>query len=210
MITLYTWKTPNGYKVPILLEELALEYELKPINISKGEQKTPEYVALNPNGKIPTFVDAETSGGPLTIFESGAILEYLAEVHGRFLPVDVHGNYAVMEWLMFQMAAIGPMMGQLGHFVRFAPEKVPYAITRYTDEVKRLLGVLDKRLGEVAYVGGDYSIADIALFPWVRGMKTMEDLFPMTDYPNIARWLTEIEARPAVQTALQKVDAACV
>jgi GST-like protein len=210
MITLYTWKTPNGYKVPILLEELGVEYEIKPINISKGEQKTPEYLALNPNGKIPTFVDAEAVGGPLTIFESGAILEYLAEAHKRFIPTDVHGKYAVMEWLMFQMAAIGPMMGQLSHFVRFAPEKVPYAITRYTAEVKRLLGILDKRLGDVAYVAGDYSIADIALFPWVRGMKTMEDLFPMSDYPNIARWITEIEARPAVQTALTRVDVECV
>jgi GST-like protein len=210
MLKLCVWKTPNGYKVPILFEELGLEYELHPINISKGEQKTAEYLALNPNGKIPTLVDEDAEGGSLTIFESGAILEYLAEKSGKFIPQDLHGKYEVREWLMFQMAGVGPMFGQLVHFTRFAPEKVPYAITRYTDEVKRLLGVLDSRLSTAQYLGGDeYSIADISTWTWVRAAKNTEEV-PFTDYANVSRWFDEIAERPAVARALQKVDVACV
>jgi GST-like protein len=209
MLTLYTWKTPNGYKLPILLEELGLEYTLVPVNIGKGEQRTPEFLKINPNGKIPALVDNDAEGGSLSIFESGAILEYIAEKNGKFFPKDVHGKYTVLEWLMFQVGGVGPMLGQLGHFVRFAPEKVPYAITRYTDEVKRLLGVLDARLGEADYLAGEYSIADIATWPWVRMIKGM-DGFSMADYPNLSRWIDAIAARPAVMKALEKVDAACV
>ena len=209
MLKLYVWKTPNGYKTPILLAELGLEYELIPINISKGEQKTPEYIALNPNSKIPVLVDEDAEGGPLTIFESGAILEYLAEKNGKFFPKDVRGKYKVMEWLMFQMAGAGPMFGQLAHFTRFAPEKVPYAINRYTEESKRIFGVLDSRLGEAEYLGGEYSIADIATWPWIRAAKSTEG-FPFTDYKNVVRWFDAIDARPAVKTAYEKVDAACV
>jgi GST-like protein len=209
MLTLYTWKTPNGYKLPILLEELGLEYTLVPVNIGKGEQRTPEFLKINPNGKIPALVDNDAEGGSLSIFESGAILEYIAEKNGKFFPKDVHGKYTVLEWLMFQVGGVGPMLGQLGHFVRFAPEKVPYAITRYTDEVKRLLGVLDARLGEADYLAGEYSIADIATWPWVRMIKGM-DGFSMADYPNLSRWIDAIAARPAVMKALEKVNAACV
>jgi GST-like protein len=209
MLTLYTWKTPNGYKLPILLEELGLEYTLVPVNIGKGEQRTPEFLKINPNGKIPALVDDDAEGGSLSIFESGAILEYIAEKNGKFFPKDVHGKYTVLEWLMFQVGGVGPILGQLGHFVRFAPEKVPYAITRYTDEVTRLLGVLDSRLGEADYLAGEYSIADIATWPWVRIVKGM-DGFLMADYPNLSRWIDAIAARPAVMKALEKVDAACV
>lgn len=209
MLKLYVWKTPNGYKVPIMLAELGLEYDLHPIDISKGEQKTPEYLKLNPNGKIPVLVDEDVEGGPLTVFESGTILDYLAEKNGKFMPRDVHGKYLVQEWLMFQMAAIGPMFGQLAHFTRFAPEKIEYAVNRYTDEAKRLLGVLDTRLGTAAYLGGEYSIADMATWPWVRALKTM-DIIPLADYPNVTRWFNEIATRPAVISAIEKVDAACV
>jgi GST-like protein len=208
MLKLYAWKTPNGYKVPILLEELGLEYELHPVNIAKGEQKKPEYLAMNPNGRIPALVDEDAEGGPLTIFESGAILEYLAEKSGKFFPQDVHAKYAVSEWLMFQMAGVGPMFGQLGHFVRFAPEKIPYAITRYTDEAKRLLGVLDTQLGKSDYLAGEYSIADISTWPWIRAAKGME-IIPLTDYPNVDRWFAAIDERPAVKLAIEKVDEAC-
>ncbi len=208
MLKLYVWKTPNGYKVPILLEELGLEYELIPINIAKGEQKTPEYLALNPNNKIPVLVDSDAPDKTLTIFESGAILEYLAEKTGKFMPKDLQGKYQVIEWLMFQMAGVGPMFGQLAHFTRFAPEKIPYAITRYTDETKRLLEVLDKRLGTVSYLAGDYSIADMATWPWVRAFKSMDGA-SLADYPNVSRWFDEINSHPAVQKALEKTDAAC-
>ena len=209
MITLYTWKTPNGYKVPILLEELGLAYELIPVDLIKGEQKTPEYLALNPNNKIPALVDEDAEGGALTIFESGAILEYLAEKIGKFMPKDVRGKYLVLEWLMFQMAGVGPMAGQLSYFMKYASEKVPFAITRYTDETKRLFGVMDKRLGEVDYLAGEYSIADIATWPWVRAAKNFDTL-PLSDYPNLSKWFDSIDSRPAVKKAIEKTDAACV
>jgi GST-like protein len=208
MLKLYVWKTPNGYKVPILLEELGLEYELHPINIGKGEQKTPEYLAMNPNGKIPTLVDEDAENGALTIFESGAILEYLAEKHGKLLPKDVHGKYAVMEWVMFQMGGVGPMFGQLSHFAKHAPEKVPYAITRYTDEAKRLLGVLEMQLGKGDYLAGEYSIADITTWTWVRAGKSLE-VISFDEFPNVNRWLDAVGERAAVKTALEKVDSVC-
>ncbi|MDB5265391.1 MAG: gst7 [Parcubacteria group bacterium] len=209
MLKLYTWKTPNGFKVPILLEELGIEYELIPIDISKGEQKTPEYLVLNLNSKIPTLVDEDAQGGPLTIFESGAILEYLAEKSGKFLPKDAREKYEVMEWLMFQMAGVGPMLGQLAHFVRFAPEKIPYAIDRYTNEAKRLFAVLDVKLAKGDYLANEYSIADMATWPWIRAAKTM-DIIDFGEYPNVSRWFDEMDSRPAVKAAIKKTEAVCV
>jgi GST-like protein len=206
MLKIHTWKTPNGFKPAILLEELGLEYDLLMVDISKGEQKTPEYLALNPNGKIPALVDEDAEGGPLTIFESGAILLYLSEKTGKFMPKDIRGKYSVMEWLMFQMAGVGPMFGQASHFIRFAPEKVEYGIKRYTDESMRLVDVLNTRLGEVEYLGGEYSIADIATYPWIRAGVAFE-LISLDKFPNVSRWYKEIEARPAVIKAYEKVDA---
>ncbi len=216
MLKLYTWKTPNGYKVPILLEELAdmgsaLEYELHPIDISKGEQMTPEFLAMNPNNKIPVLIDEDATGGPLTIFESGAILIYLAEKQGaeKLLPQDLSGKYKVLEWLFFQMASVGPMFGQLAHFSRFAPEKIEYAIKRYTDEAKRILGVMDGQLGKGDYLAGQYSIADIAAYPWIKAINGLDaELVPA--YPNVDKWFKGIEARAAVKRAYEKVDAVAV
>jgi GST-like protein len=160
------------------------------------------------NSKIPTLVDEDAEGGSLTIFESGAILEYLAEKHGKFLPKDAHGKYEVMEWLMFQMAGVGPMFGQLAHFIKFAPEKIPYAIDRYTNEAKRLLAVLDVKLAKGEYLATEYSIADMATWPWVRMLKTM-DIIDFTEYPNVSRWLDTMEAHPAAKVAIEKTEAAC-
>jgi len=214
MLKLYTWKTPNGYKVPILLEELAemgspMEYELHPINISKGEQMTPEFLAMNPNNKIPVLVDEDAVGGPLTIFESGAILMYLAEKSGKLMPQDMHGKYQTIEWLMFQMAGVGPMFGQLAHFARFAPEKIEYAIKRYTDEANRLFKVMDTQLGKTAYLAGDYSIADIATYPWVKAVSGIDESF-ISAHPNVERWFKAIADRDAVKKAYEKVDAVAV
>ena len=209
MLKLYTWTTPNGYKVPILLEELGLEYEIVAVNISADDQKTSEYAALNPNQKIPTLVDPDADGGPITIFESGAILLYLIEKAkaAQFMPQDTKGKYQVLEWLMFQMAGVGPMFGQAGHFVKFAKEKVPYAIERYTTEAARLCGILDKRLSEAEFLAGSYSIADIATWPWVRaGIST--GYVDLAGYPNLKRWFDAIGGRVAVQRGLQKTDEA--
>jgi GST-like protein len=208
MLKLYVWKTPNGFKAPIMLEECGMDYEIIPINISKGEQKTPEYLAINPNGKIPALVDEDAEGGPVKLFESGAILLYLAEKSKKFIPQDMQGKYSVVEWLMFQMAGVGPMFGQYAHFTRFAPEKVPYAISRYHDESVRLLGVLDTRLGEADYLAGEYSIADISTYPWVKAIIGMENS-PVEGCKNVERWLEAIESRPAVKTAYEKIEAAC-
>lgn len=207
MLKLYTWKTPNGYKVPIMLEETGLGYEIIAVNIAKGEQMKPEYLAINPNNKIPVLVDDAAEGGALTIFESGAILEYLAEKTGKLMPHDMHGRYKVTEWLMFQMASVGPMFGQLSHFAKFAPEKIEYAIKRYTDEVNRLFGVMDGQLGKTDFLAGDYSIADIATFPWVKSANRIDESF-ISNHPNVERWFKAIDARPAVQKAYEKVDAA--
>jgi len=214
MLKLYTWKTPNGYKVPVMLEELVemgspLEYTIHPINISKGEQMTPEYLAINPNNKIPALVDEDAEGGTLTIFESGAILLYLAEKTGKLMPQDVRGKYSVMEWLMFQMAGVGPMFGQFSHFMKYAPEKIDSAIKRYTDEVKRILKVMDGQLGKNEYLAGEYSIADIATWPWVKAINTVNPAL-LPEFPNVEQWYKTIEARPGVTRGYEKVSEAIV
>ena len=201
MIDLYTWSTPNGRKVSIMLEEVGLPYQVRPIDITKGEQFSPDYVAINPNSKIPAIVDPYgPGGGPITLFESGAILVYLAEKTSRFLPSEPRGRYEVLQWLMFQMGGIGPMFGQTHHFRRFAPEPVPYAIERYTKETTRLYGVLESRLAQAEYVAGAYSIADMAIWPWtVR--HDWQDI-DLADFPNVRRWSESIAARPAVQRGM--------
>jgi GST-like protein len=196
MIDLYTWGTPNGRKVSILLEELAVPYTVHAIDISKGQQFTPEFLAVNPNGKIPAIVDQDADGGPLAVFESGAILMYLAEKSGKFWPKDLRARYAVTEWLMFQMGGLGPMAGQTHHFRRFAPEKIAYAIDRYTNETKRIYGVMNKRLSASPYLAGDYSIADMACYPWVARHEWQT--IDLGEFPDLKRWFDGLTARPAV------------
>ena len=205
MIDLHAWPTPNGYKISILLEELGLPYNVIPVDIGAGDQFKPEFLAISPNNRMPAIVDSEgPDGRPISVFESGAILWYLADKHGRFLPKEVRARTAVHEWLMFQMASVGPMLGQAGHFRQYAPEPMKYAVDRYTNEAKRIWGVLDKRLGGRDWVAGDYSIADMAIFPWLR--------FPdrhgvdLEQYPNMKRWRAAIDARPAVQRALKLLE----
>ncbi len=203
MIDLYTLFTPNGYKVSVMLEELGLPYNVHVINISKNEQFTPEFLKISPNNKIPAIVDSEgPDGKPISVFESAAILMYLAQkTKSPLLPTDPRAFSKVMEWSFFQMASVGPMFGQMNHFVRFAPEKIPYAMDRYTNEAKRILGVMDKRLGESAYLAGpNYTIADILTYPWtVSALFIIPDLSP---WPNVVRWQNEIGARPAVQKGM--------
>ncbi|MFI4986517.1 MAG: glutathione binding-like protein [Alphaproteobacteria bacterium] len=198
MIDLYTWTTPNGRKVSIMLEELGLPYRVHKIDISKGEQFTPHFVAINPNSKIPAITDADGPGGkPFDLFESGAILVYLAGKSGKLLPADTRGRYVALEWLMFQMGGVGPMFGQCHHFRRAAPEKIPYAIDRYTNETRRLYGVMDKRLADNAYLAGEaYTIADIATYPWAarHEWQTVD----LAEFPNVKRWYDAIGTRPAV------------
>jgi len=197
MIELYTWGTSNGRKASIMLEECGLPYRVHPINIGKDDQFTPEFVAINPNSKIPAIVDPDgPEGRSITLFESGAILVYLAGKTGRFLPTGVHDKYIALQWLMFQMGGIGPIFGQVHHFLRSAKEKVPYAIERYTKENRRLYGVLDKRLGEVPFLAGEYSIADIATYPWVWRHEWQQ--VDLNTYPNVRRWFDTITARTAV------------
>ena len=202
MIDLYTWPTPNGQKVHILLEELELPYKVIPINISKGDQFEPQYLAINPNNKMPTIVDSEgPDGQPYPVFESGAILLYLAEKHGRFLPKAMGPRYVVIQWLMFQMASVGPMLGQAHHFRQYAPEPIPYAIDRYTNEAARIYGVVDKRLAENEYLAGDaYTIADMATFPWLALRERQGQSFDT--FPNVGRWVQIMKARPAVQRGM--------
>ena len=205
MITLYTWTTPNGRKVSIALEEMGLAYEVKAINIGKGEQFEPSFLKVAPNNRIPAIVDHDAIGGPLSLFESGAILVYLAEKTGKFLPTEGAARYRVLEWLNWQMGGVGPMFGQANHFVKFAPEKVPYGITRYVNETKRLLGVLDKQLCDHAYMAGDYSIADMMTYPWVKSAfvgLAAELAYAQTDLPNVRRWVAALDARPAVQKGM--------
>ncbi|MBW7903671.1 MAG: glutathione S-transferase N-terminal domain-containing protein [Rhodocyclaceae bacterium] len=197
MITFYTWATPNGRKVAIMLEECALPYLVRPVDITRGEQFAADFVTINPNSKIPAIVDDE---GPLTVFESGAILVYLAEKVGRFLPAAGPARYATLQWLMFQMGGVGPIFGQAHHFLRFAPQPVPYAIERYGKETRRLYGVLDARLGEAEYLAGDYSIADIATFPWVARHDWQQ--VDLADFPHVRRWFDAVGARPAVQRGM--------
>ena len=202
MIELYTWGTPNGRKISIMLEECALAYNVHKIDIGKGEQFTPEYVALNPNSKIPAIVDSDGppgEGGPITLMESGAILVYLAAKTGKFLPASARGKYKALEWLMFQMGGVGPMFGQLHVFLRHS-EPIPYALERYTKEKNRLYGVLDRRLGEVEYLAGEYSIADIATYPWVARHEFHKT--DLSEFPRVKRWFDAISARPAVKRGM--------
>jgi GST-like protein len=202
MIELYTWPTPNGHKVHIALEELDLPYTVHAVDIGEGDQFKPEFLKISPNNRIPAIVDRDgPQGKPIALFESGAILIYLAEKTGKLLAPKGNARYGAMQWLMFQMGGIGPMLGQAHHFRTFAPEQIPYAIERYTAEAKRLYGVVDKRLGEATYLAGEYGIADIATFPWLRYWEKQG--VSLSDYPNVARWLAAIEKRPAVERALK-------
>jgi GST-like protein len=203
MIDLHFAPTPNGWKVSIMLEECELPYTVVPVNITRGDQFRTEFRALNPNGRIPVIVDSDPPGGeaPVTIFESGAILLYLAEKTGRLAPRDLRGRYSVQQWLMWQMSGLGPMLGQNGHFSLYAPEKISYAIERYRNEARRLYGVLNDRLGETAYVAGDaYSIADIACFPWVMTHKAQG--FSLDEFAHVRRWFAELRERPLLQKGL--------
>jgi GST-like protein len=202
MIQVWSWPTPNGQKLHIALEELELPYELVPIDIGKGEQFQPEFLAITSgNHRIPAIVDDEGPSGPLALFESGAILIYLAEKTGKLLPKEPTARAVAIQWLMFQMASVGPMFGQHGHFAVYAPEKIPYAIERYTNEALRILRVLDKRLAESTWLAGsEYTIADIATFPWTRTSAGRG--IDMTAFPNVTRWHAAMEARPAVRRGL--------
>lgn len=202
MIDLYTWSTPNGRKVSIMLEECALPYEAHPIDIGKGDQFKPEFVALNPNSKIPAIVDQQgPEGKPYTLFESGAILMYLAWKTGRLFPTFIPAQFETIQWLMFQMGGVGPFFGQVHHFLRAAPEPVPYAIERYTKETRRLYGVMDKHLQKREYLAQDYSIADIATYPWVARYEWHK--VDLNDFPAVKRWFDRISARPAVQAGMK-------
>lgn len=201
MIDLHFWPTPNGKKITIALEELALPYRLVPVNIGRGEQFRPEFLAISPNNRMPAIVDDDPKGGgpPIAIFESGAILIYLAEKTGKLLSTEFRARIEALEWLMWQMAGLGPMLGQANHFSRYAPEKVPYAIERYTNEAHRLYRVLDTRLQGRAYVAGEYSIADIAAFPWI----TLEGIgIGPGEFPHLRAWHERLSARPAVMKGM--------
>ncbi|KJS09276.1 MAG: glutathione S-transferase [Gammaproteobacteria bacterium BRH_c0] len=205
MITLYYWTTPNGHKMTIFLEEAGLSYRLAPINIAKGEQFDPAFLAVSPNNKIPAMVDHEPLGGgdPLPLAESGAMLEYLAEKTGRFLPTDPRGKYRVLQWLYWQMAHLGPMLGQNHHFRKSAAEKIPYAIDRYEKESERLYGILDDQLAGRDYICDDYSIADMACYPWILPDNQGIDI---GEFPNIARWQATMASRPGVRKAYAIAD----
>lgn len=205
MIDFYTWTTPNGRKVSIMLEETGLPYEVHPVNLGKEEQFAPDFLKLSPNNRIPAIVDRDADSGPVSIFESGAILIYLAEKTGKFLAPKGEQRAKTLEWLMWQMAGVGPMLGQANHFINTAPEQIPYAIDRYVGEAARLIKVLDKRLGESQFMGGDYSIADMATYPW---LKVAFDLIAQAkpdvvgEGANVRRWLEEVGARPAMQRGM--------
>ncbi|MGO8954127.1 MAG: glutathione S-transferase N-terminal domain-containing protein [Rhodomicrobium sp.] len=204
MIDLYYWPTPNGHKITMFLEEAGLPYKIVPVNIGAGEQFKPEFLAISPNNRMPAIIDHEPKDGgePLSVFESGAILLYLAEKTGKFIPLDLRGRVQVLEWLMWQMGGLGPMAGQNHHFAIYAPEKLPYAIDRYVKETNRLYGVLNKRLANRPFVAGDYSIADMACYPWIvpyerQGQK-------LEDFPHLQRWFEEIKGRPATVRAYER------
>jgi GST-like protein len=198
MIDLYTFTTPNGRKASVMLEEVGLPYNVHKIDITKNEQFTPEYIAINPNSKIPAIIDQDTE---MKVFESGAILIYLAEKTGKFLPLDQKGRFQVLEWLMWQMGGVGPMSGQLNHFKRYAPEKIPYAIARYEKETLRLYSVLDKQLVDKEFICGDYSIADIATYPWVSIYESQG--LTLDNHLNLKRWVETVQQRPAVQRGMK-------
>lgn len=200
MLDLYYWTTPNGHKITMFLEETGLPYNLKPVSISKGEQFAPEFLAIAPNNRIPAIVDHAPAipGGPLPMFESGAILLYLAEKTGQLIPADPRARWECIQWLFWQMAGLGPMAGQTHHFVHYAPEQIPYAIDRYVRETGRLYAVLDHRLRGRDYITGEYSIADIACYPWVQPERQRQDI---DEFPDLKRWKERIAARPATQRA---------
>jgi GST-like protein len=202
-ITLYFWPTPNGKKITIFLEEAGLPYDLVPVDITAGGQFDEEFLKISPNNKMPAIVDPEgPDGKPISVFESGAILLYLAEKTGRFLRQSVRGRHEALQWLMFQVSSVGPMLGQAHHFRQYAPENIPYAIERYTNEAARLYGVMDEHLSEVEYFAGEvYSIADVAIYPWVASHERQGQ--KIEDYPNLERWYQRIEARPAVRRAME-------
>lgn len=203
MIEVYSWATPNGHKVHVMLEECGLPYRVHAVDIGAGEQFDPAFLAISPNNKIPAIVDPDgPEGRPISLFESGAILLYLAGKTGKFLPEGVAAKYEVLQWLMFQMGGVGPMLGQAHHFRIYAPERIPYAVDRYTNEAKRLYGVMDKRLARSKYLGGpEYSIADIAVFPWLRSWKNQG--IDWNDFPNLKGWFDEIAGRPAVKRGVE-------
>ncbi len=206
MIQVWTWPTSNGHKVHIMLEELGLPYEVVPVNIGTGEQFKPEFLAITPNHRIPAIIDPDGPTGPITLFESGAILIYLAEKTGKLMPTDPADRYTCLQWLMFQMGGVGPMFGQYNHFAAYAPEKIEYAITRYTNEVARLHRVLEARLQKAKYLAGDsYSIADIATFPWIRTPERRG--IDLATYPAVKRWHDAIAARPAVERGIEVLAA---
>ncbi len=199
MINLYSWPTPNGHKIHIMLEECGLPYQVTAVDIGAGDQFRPEFLQISPNNKIPAMVDTDgPDGQPISLFESGAMLLYLAGKTGKYLGNTTHEKYVTLQWLMFQMGGFGPMLGQAHHFRNYAPEKIPYAINRYTNEAKRLYGVIDRQLAKTAYLAGDdYTIADIATFPWARSWVNQG--IDWADYPHAKRWFDTISARPAVQ-----------
>ncbi len=202
MIDLYTWATPNGYKISIMLEEASLPYKVFGVDIAKGDQFRPEFLKISPNNKIPAIVDHDgPNGKPFGLFESGAILLYLAEKSGCFLPTGADRRFRVIEWLMFQVGGLGPMLGQAHHFRQYAPQHIDYAIDRYTSEAGRLYSVMDRRLGEVEYLAGEYSIADIACFPWISSYRRQGQ--NLADFPNLERWFEAIETREAVKKGMQ-------
>ena len=198
MIDLHYWPTPNGHKITIFLEEVGLAYQIKPVNIGKGEQFAPDFLKIAPNNRMPAIVDhvPADGGAPLSVFESGAILTYLAEKTGKFLPHELRGRVRVLEWLNWQMGGLGPMAGQNHHFSQYAPEKIPYAIDRYVKETNRLYGVLDRQLAQHAFVAGDYSIADMACYPWI--VQHERQAQKLEDFPHVQRWFESMSTRPAV------------
>jgi len=202
MIELHYWPTPNGHKITLFLEEAGIPYAIKPVNIGKGEQFQPAFLAISPNNRMPAIVDTSPAGGgdAISVFESGAILQYLAEKTGRFMPTDARGKYTVLEWLYWQVGGLGPMLGQNHHFNRYAPEKIPYAIDRYVNETRRLYGVLDKRLEGRAFIAGkDYTIADMAAYPWIVPYENQG--MTLEDFPHLKAWFEAIRERPATQRA---------
>ncbi len=201
MIDLYTWITPNGRKISIMLEEVGLPYEVHPIDLQEGEQFAPDFLAISPNNRIPAIIDREGPGGkPYSLFESGAILMYISEKVGKLVPTEMHKRYEVIQWLMFQMGGVGPMFGQAHHFIHSTPEKVPYGIDRYSKETRRLYTVMNKRLDGNEYLAGEYSIADIATYPWVA--RYVRHQVKLEEFPNVKRWFDTISARPAVQQGM--------
>lgn len=206
MIHLYYWPTPNGHKIAIMLEEIRLPYEVHPVNILAGNQFAPGFLAISPNNRIPAIVDDDADGGPLSICESGAILIYLAERAGRLLPATGAARFRVLQWLMFQVAHVGPMFGQCGHFRGYAPVPVPYAIDRYCGETQKLYGVMDRQLADNEYLAGDYSIADIAVLPWVAPKVRQLHQIDVDEFPNVRRWIVSLMKRPAVQRGLELLE----